>query len=174
MNFDPYAGLPPNLVPTPPAAMPEAPGVPETRSPFVKPLDASTIIDNLSLDRELVLFIPNRDKYPQHEFRIINDTPQEYADAARKGFQPVDDPELVRLFEGKVSGTDKTGKVTKPVLVARPLAVGDAVRKQIAQRVDNLKSSMDPKRRKLNVGDAEKYASIVDSLSNFSIDRRNI
>ena len=122
-NFN--AGLAPNLTPSPPQEMPAVPEIPdatERLSPFQEAQDVDSIIHGLSLDRPLPLYIPNREKYKGYQFHIINDTPQEFAAAARRGWRAVDDPALLALFEGKVSGTDKNGIITKPVLMARSVA----------------------------------------------------
>src|SRR5260370_268965 len=94
---NPFAGLAPNLVPNPPADIPEASGAGNAmarQSPFLEALDVDAIIANLTLDRPLKLFIPNREKYPDWEFRIINSIPAEMADAHNKGFREITDPEM--------------------------------------------------------------------------------
>ncbi len=155
----PGAGLSPHLIPNPPADMPQAPGAGDamaTLSPFSQPQDVASIISQLTLDRPLTLYIPNREKYPNFQFRIINDTPQEMADAQRKGWQPADDPELIRLFQDKVSGIDKTGKITRPVLMARSKEIGAIVDKRHREMLRDLYLAMDPKTKTIN----NKYAEI--------------
>ena len=81
---NPFPGLAPNLIPNPPGEIPQAPGAGDAMarlSPFSEPQDVDAIIANLMLDRPLKLFIPNRDRYPEWGFRIINSIPQEIADA---------------------------------------------------------------------------------------------
>ena len=163
-NPSPFAGLPENLIPNPPADMPEAPGASdamESLSPFSKPQDVNSIIQNLTLDRPLTLYIPNREKYPNFQFRIINDTSQELADAHRKGWQPVDDPELIRLFQDKVSGIDKTGKITRPLLVARSKEIGAIIAKRKRQMLSDLYQGMDPAKKQFN----SKYVNIKPTVS---------
>ena len=62
-----------------------------------------SIIKNLTLDRPLKLFIPNKEKYPDWEFRIINSIPSEIADANNKGFKEVTSPEITQLFQDLVA-----------------------------------------------------------------------
>lgn len=152
-NFDPHAGIAPNLIPTPPAAMPEVPGMVDATaslSPFQDVQDVDQIIAQLSLDRPLPLFIPNRERYKGYQFHIINDTPTEMAAALRRGWRAVDDPELVKLFADKVSGSDKTGKITKPILMARDRRIGDHEDRLKRAKVDELRAGMDPKNRQFN------------------------
>lgn len=161
--FVPTGGLSENLVPNPPADIPEAPAVNDATaslSPFKEAQDVDTIISQLTLDRPLPLYVPNREKYSDFEFHIINDTPQELAEAMRKGFQPADDPELVKLFEGKVSGTDKTGKITRPVLMARSKRIGELIAKRNRQQLHDMYLSMDPRNRPFNSKYAETDAVI--------------
>ena len=145
----PFAsGLTPNLVPNPPSDIPEAPGAGDAiagLSPFKEALDVETIMKNLVLDRPLKLYIPNRGDYPQFEFRIINSIPQEIADAQNKGWKEVTDEKLSGLFSELVAGTDKSGKAFRPILMARPKAVGDHVRKRNRQQLQSLYAGMDPK-----------------------------
>jgi hypothetical protein len=144
---NPFPGLSPNLIPNPPADIPEAPGAGNamaSMSPFSEPQDVDAIIANLTLDRPLKLFVPNQDKYPDWEFRIINSIPHEIADAHNKGFKEVSDNELVGLFRDLVAGTDKDGKAFRPILVARPKAVGDHVRKRACLQLQSLYAGMDP------------------------------
>jgi hypothetical protein len=163
-NPSPFAGLSENLIPNPPAEMPEAPGAGnamESLSPFSKPQDVDSIISQLTLDRPLTLYIPNREKYPEFQFRIINDTSVEIADAMRKGWQPVDDPELVRLFQDKVSGIDKTGKITRPLLMARSKKIGEIVAKRHRQMLHDLYTGMDPAKKQFN----SKYVNSAPAIA---------
>lgn len=172
-NPSPFGGLAPNLIPNPPADMPEAPGAGDAMvslSPFSKAQDVDSIIQGLTLDRPLTLYIPNREKYPEFQFRIINDTPQEMAEAQRKGWMPVDDPELVRLFQDKVSGIDKTGKITRPLLMARSKQIGEIVAKRHRQMLHDLYQGMDPAKKQFNSKFTEIRAStpIGDTVGKFS------
>jgi len=163
---NPFQGLPPNLTPNPPGEIPEAPGAGDgmaTLSPFSEAQDADSIIANLTLDRPLKLFIPNRERYPQYEFRIINSIPQELADAHNKGFREVTDPELVGLFSDLVAGTDKTGKAFRPILCARPKKVGDYVRKQQRLTLASLYAGMDPRNKELEGKYTENIKTGVDA-----------
>lgn len=160
MNFNPFQGLPPNLVPNPPAGIPEAPGAGNAmagQSPFSEPLDVDAIIANLTLDRPLKLFIPNRERYPGWEFRIINSIPGEIADAHNKGFREVTDPDIVGLFKDLVAGSDKEGKAFRPILCARPKQVGDHVRRRHRMQLQSLYAGMDPRNKVIN----SKYAENV-------------
>jgi hypothetical protein len=155
--FVPSGGLSENLIPNPPASMPEAPSVDDAMvslSPFKEAQDVDSIISQLTLDRPLPLYIPDRHKYTDFEFHIINDAPQEMAEAARQGWQPVDDVDLVKLFEGKVSGVDKTGKITKPVLMARSRRIGEMIAKRKRQKLHDMYAAMDPRNKQFN----SKYA----------------
>lgn len=140
-----------NLTPNPPGEIPEAPGAGDASgpSPFIEAQDVDQIIKNLTLDRPLKLFVPQRDKFPQHDFRIINSIPGEIADAHNKGYKEVTDPELVGLFKDLVAGTDKTGKAFFPILVARPKKVGEHIRKRNRLQLQSLYAGMDPKNREL-------------------------
>lgn len=154
---NPFAGLPGNLKPHPPGDIPEAPGAGnamESMSPFSEPLDIDRIIKNLVLDRPLSLYIPNREKYPDWEFRIINSIPREIADAHNKGFKEITDPKMTELFRDLVAGTDKDGKAFRPILCARPKAVGEHVRKRHRMQLQSLYAGMDP----ANKGFDSKYA----------------
>lgn len=160
--FNPHAGTPDFLKPNPPAALPEAPGAGNAmagQSPFSEALDADQIIANLTLDRPLKLFIPNREKFPDWEFRIINSIPGEIADAHNKGFKEVTDPDIVGLFRDLVAGTDKDGKAFRPILCARPKAVGEHVRKRHRMQLASLYAGMDPANKELN----GKYTANVDA-----------
>ena len=147
MTMDnPFQGLPPNLVPNAPPGTPEAPGPGDAMaalSPFSEPQDIASIIAQLKLDRPLKLYIPDREKYPEWEFRIINSIPQEIADAHNKGFKQVSSPELVKLFDNLVAGTDKEGKAFRPLLFARPTQVGEHVRKLHRRQLQSLYAGMD-------------------------------
>lgn len=159
---NPFDGMPDILKPNPPGGMPEAPSAGDATailSPFSEPQDIDAIIAALTLDRPLKLFIPNRHLYPNHEFRIINSIPSEMADAHNKGFKEVTDPELCKLFIDLVAGTDKTGKAFRPVLCARPKAVGDHVRKRNRLQLASLYAGMDPGNKELN----GKYTANVDA-----------
>ncbi|MBR0712690.1 hypothetical protein [Bradyrhizobium liaoningense] len=157
---DPFSGLAPNLIPTPPASMPEPPGVGDAMqalSPFSKVQDIDSIISGLTLNRELKLFIPQdiKERFSQYEFRVINDTPTEIAHAKRQYFEVVDDPEAVALFSGLVSGSTKDGRITKPVLVARDKRVGKKLANLKRQALQQQYAAMDPKNRSFNSAHAE-------------------
>lgn len=156
------AGLAPNLIPNPPGAVPEASGVGDAMaklSPFTEAQDIDAIIKQLTLDRPLKLFIPNRDRYPGYEFRIINGIPQEIADAHNKGWKEVSDPELSALFTDLVAGTDKQGRAFRPILCSRPKEVGDHIRKRNRMQLQSLYAGMDPGNKELG----GKYTSNVDA-----------
>ena len=158
----PFAsGLTPNLVPNPPSDIPEAPGAGDAiagLSPFKEALDVETIMKNLVLDRPLKLYIPNRGDYPQWEFRIINSIPQEKADAQNKGWKEVTDEKLTGLFDSLVAGTDKTGAAFRPLLMARPKAVGEHIRKEQRKQLRSLYAGMDPSNKDMS----GKYTINVD------------
>lgn len=161
-NMDPTGGLAPNLIPNPPGEVPEAPGVGDataTLSPFTEAQDVDAIIKQLVLDRPLKLYIPNREKYPEYEFRIINSIPHEIADAHNKGFKEITDPELVKLFVGLVAGTDKDGKAFRPILCARPKKVGEYIRKRNRMQLSSLYAGMDPRNKDMS----GKYTMNVDA-----------
>lgn len=168
---DPFPGLAPNLTPHPPGEIPE---VLETGdavqqlSPFREPLDVDAIIKNLVLDRPLKLSIPDKHKYPEYEFRIINSIPQEIADAHNKGFREVTEPSAVALFQDLVAGTDKTGKAYQPLLMARPKAVGEHVRKRLRQQLNSLYQGMDPSNKEFN----SPYAKSVGEKDGTFLQRR--
>lgn len=156
------AGLAPNLVPNPPLDMPEAPGAGNAvaqMSPFSEPQNIDSIIAQLQLDRPLKLYIPNRERYPEWEFRIINSIPQEIADAHNKGFKQVTDPDLAKLFDSLVAGTDKEGKAFRPLLFARPKQVGEHVRRRNRATLQSLYAGMDPRNKDL--GALSKYTGNV-------------
>jgi len=159
---NPFPGLNPVLMPHPPADIPEAPAPQDATaalSPFSQAQDVDAIIANLTLDRPLKLFIPNKEKYPDWEFRIINSIPGEIADAHNKGFKEVDDPELTKLFRDLVAGTDKDGRAFRPILCARPKKVGDHVRRQHRLQLSSLYAGMDPSNKELN----GRYTANVDA-----------
>ena len=162
MSTDPFKGMPDFLTPNPPAEMPEpqasGDGV-AAASPFKEALDVDAIIANLTLDRPLKLFIPNREKFPDWEFRIINSIPSEIADAHNKGWKEVTDPEMTKLFVELVAGTDKDGKAFRPILCSRPKKVGDHIRKRNRLQLASLYAGMDPKNKELN----GKYTANVDA-----------
>lgn len=155
--FVPTGSLPENLVPNPPLDIPEAPEVGDAMS-FLPdtPEEQSikNIIDGLTLRRELPLYIPDRDKYKNKSFHIINDTPQELAAAMRIHWKPVTDPHLLSLFEGKVSGVDKTGKIMKPMLMERDIRITQAYDKLKRQQLSDMYQAMDPRNKQFN----SKYA----------------
>ncbi len=166
----PGAGLSPNLVPNPPADIPEAPGpgdAVKSLSPFTEAQDVDAIIAQLTLDRPLKLYIPNREKYTEHDFRIINSIPQEIADAHNKGWREVTDPDLVALFTDLVAGTDKTGKAFRPILCARPKAVTAHVQKQQRLQLRSLYAGMDPSNKEFN----SKYAGGVTAKDGTFLNR---
>jgi hypothetical protein len=155
-------GIAPNLIPNPPGEIPEAPGAGDATarlSPFQEAQDVDAIIKALVLDRPLKLYIPNRDKYPDWDFRIINSIPREMAEAQNKGWKPIDAPELVELFTGLVAGTDEFGKAFRPVLMARPKAVTKVIQKRNRQQLASLYAGMDPSRTELKGGG--KYAKLA-------------
>jgi len=151
---NPYAGLSENLMPNPPASMPEAPTFQSTTahasSPFLQPMDADTIIAQLVLDRPLKLFIPDMHKFPEYEFRIINNTPQELAAAHNFGFRQVDQPEYRALFDNLVSGSDADGKPYKPLLMARPKKVGRIIAERKREKLAAEYAGLDPKYKDLS------------------------
>lgn len=159
---NPFApGIPDALTPNPPGEMPEPQGPQETvtASPFTEALDVDAIIKNLTLDRPLKLFIPNRQNYPDWEFRIINSIPAEIADAHNKGWREVTDEKLASLFTDLVAGTSKEGKAFRPILCARPKKVGDEVRKRQRLQLRSLYAGMDPANKEMN----GKYTANVDA-----------
>jgi hypothetical protein len=149
----PFPGLSENLIPNPPGEIPqaaEAGNATGALSPFSEPQDVDSIIAQLTLDRPLKLYIPNRERYPDFEFRVINSIPQEIADAHNKGWKEVTDPELSKLFVELVAGTDKNGKAYRPILCARPKAVGEHVRQRARMQLQSLYAGMDPKNKDLS------------------------
>lgn len=149
---NPFSGLPENLTPNPPPSIPEAPGAGDAtpRSPFIEAQDVESIISQLVLDRPLKLFIPNRHLYPEYEFRIINNIPQELADAHNKGWKEVTSPEMTELFQDLVAGTDKLGKAYRPMLMSRHKKIGEHIRKRNRATLRSLYAGMDPRNKDLN------------------------
>lgn len=168
---NPFNTPPDFLRPNPPPSTPEAPGAGDgmsnAGSPFVEAQDVDSIIARLTLDRPLSLFVPNRDKFPDWEFHIINSIPREIADAHNKGFREVTDPELSSLFTDLVAGTTKEGKAFRPILCARPRKVGDHVRERQRLQLRSLYAGMDPKNKEL----AGKYTSGVDAKDGTFLNR---
>ncbi len=167
---NPFQGLPPNLVPNPPGAIPEAPGAGAAtagQSPFIEALDIDAIIKNLVLDRPLKLYIPNKERYPEWEFRIVNSIPGELAAAHNKGFKEVTDPEIVGLFKDLHAGTGEDGKAFRPILCARPKAVGDIVRRRHRAELQSLYAGMDPKNKELG----GKYTAGVEARDGTFLNR---
>jgi hypothetical protein len=155
--FVPTGSLPENLVPNPPADIPEAPPINDATASLSNGSDAQdvdSIIASLTLDRPLPLYIPGRDRYPEKSFHIINNTPQEMAEAMRFHWRPVTDPYLLGLFEGRVSGIDKTGKITIPVLMERDIRITQAYDKLKRQKLHDMYQGMDPRNKQFN----SKYA----------------
>lgn len=157
---NPFQGLPDALKPNPPPEMPrpQEPGDAMAKaSPFTEALNIDAIIANLTLDRPLKLFVPKRELYPEWEFRIINSIPQEIAAAHNKGWKEVTDPALATDFTELVAGTDKNGKAFRPILCARPKAVGDHIRKMQRGQLASLYAGMDPKNKEFT----SKYAENI-------------
>lgn len=155
--FVPSGGLSENLVPNPPADIPEAPTVNDATASLSNGNDAQdvdSIIASLTLERPLPLYIPGRERYPEKSFHIINDNPQELAEAMRIHWKPVTDPYLLALFEGKVSGVDKTGKIMRPILMERDKRISDAYDKLKRQKLHDMYQGLDPRNRQFN----SKYA----------------
>lgn len=150
-------GLSENLVPNPPADIPEAPEAGDAMALLPdtpEEQNIKSIIAGLTLHRELPLYIPEREKYKNKSFHIINDTPQELAAAMRIHWVPTTDPHLLALFEGKVSGVDKTGKIMKPILMERDIRITQAYDKLKRQQLSDMYQSMDPRNKSFN----SKYA----------------
>lgn len=167
----PEAGLPQSLFPNPPPSMPEPPGVPNATanmSPFTEPQRIEDVIDRLVLNRPLKLFIPDRERYPDHEFRIINSIPTEIAAAHNKGFRQVTNPILAALFTDLVAGVDKKGEAFRPLLFAREKPVGAHIAKQKAKMLASIYAGMDPANKQFD----GKYTGAVDkkdgTFGNFS------
>jgi len=150
-------GLPENLVPNPPSNIPEVPPMNDAMASMSNGNDAQdvdSIIASLTLNRELPLYIPDRDRYPQKSFHIINDTPQELAAAMRLHWKPCTDLHMLALFEGKVSGVDKTGKITRPLLMERDARITAAYDRLTRQQLHDMYKGMDPRNKQFN----SKYA----------------
>jgi len=155
------SGIDPALMVNAPGAIPEAPGPQGEaggKSPFIEALDYDEIVRGLNLNRPLKLFIPNREMYPNWEFRIINSIPGEIANAHNKGFREVTNPEVAELFSDLVAGTDKTGKAFRPMLFARDKRIGEIARKRQRKELQSLYAGMDPKNKEFG----SKYAIQVD------------
>jgi hypothetical protein len=155
--FVPTGGLSENLIPHPPAEIPAAPEAGDAMGPlsaFKEPQDVNSIIEGLSIHRPLPLYIPNRERYTEDDFHIINDTAQEMAAALRQGWQVADNQELIKQFEGKVSGIDKTGKITRPILMARSKRITEIIQKRHRQQLHDMYQAMDPRNKQFN----SKYA----------------
>jgi hypothetical protein len=164
------SGLTPNLIPNPPGEIPAAPSAGDATarlSPFSEPQDVDSIIAGLVLDRPLKLYIPNKNRYPDWEFRVINSIPQEIAAAHNKGWKAITDPELTVLFADLHAGTDKDGKAFRPLLMARPKAVGDHVRREHRKQLASLYAGMDPANKELNGKYTENAGRIGGSKAQF-------
>lgn len=152
-SFDPFAGLPPNLIPNPPPEIPGAPGASDAMSalsPFNEPQDVDSIIKNLMLDRPLKLYVPGRERFPNHQFRIINSIPQEIAEAHRKGWREVTSPEFSELFADLVAGTSKDGRAFRPILMSREKRIGDIVQQRNRKELASIYAGMDPRNKELS------------------------
>jgi len=137
--------------------MPEAPDVGDATASLSDgngAQDVDSIIAGLTLERPLPLYIPGREKYMDRSFHIINSTPQEMAEAMRFHWKPVTDPQLLALFEGKVSGVDKTGKITTPILMERDARITAAYDRLKRQKLHDMYQGMDPRNKQFN----SKYA----------------
>ena len=66
---------------------------------------------------------------------------------------------MSKLFRDLVAGTDKDGKAFRPILVARPKAVGDHIRKRYRFQLASLYAGMDPSNKDLS----GKYTYNVDA-----------
>ena len=168
--FPGTGGLAPNLMPNPPGEIPaplEA-GDATGQSPFVEPLSIADIIKNLVLDRPLKLYIPNKELYPDWEFRIINSIPAEIADAHNKGFKQITDPKLAELFVDLVAGTDQKGHAYRPMLFARPKVVGEHIRKRNRKKLQGLYAGMDPANKEFNSKYARKVDENAGTFGNFT------
>jgi hypothetical protein len=168
---NPFPGTAPNLIPNPPGEIPDAMNLGDavgSLNPFVEPQDIDQIIAQLTLDRPLKLFIPNREKYTGWEFRIINSIPQEIADAHNKGWRQVTDPDLTKLFEDLVAGTDKTGKAFRPMLFSRSTKIGEIVRKRNRATLRSLYAGMDPANKEFDGKYTENAGRAAGSKGQFS------
>jgi hypothetical protein len=72
------------------------------------------------------------------------------AAALRRGWQPVDDPELVKLFADKVSGSTKEGKITRPVLMGRDKRIGEHEDRLKREKLAEQNKGLDPRNRQFN------------------------
>jgi hypothetical protein len=155
--FVPSGGLSENLIPHPPADIPATPEMPDAMAFLVDSngaQDIDSIIASLSLDRPLPLYIPERERHPHKSFHIINDDPQELAEAMRFHWRPTTDPRMLALFEGKVAGVGKTGNIRKPILMERDVRITAAYDKLKRQKLHDMYQSMDPRNKQFN----SKYA----------------
>ena len=167
-SFAASAGIAPNLIPTPPAAMPEAPDIPDAMAhlyPFKEAQDVDSIINNITIERPLPLYIPPELKHSQMEYHIINDTPQEYAAALRRHWKRVDQVEVLALFDDKVSGTDKEGKVTRPILMARDRRIGIQEAKLKAAKLAAHNAGLDPRNKQFNSKFADTKTVIAQGVT---------
>jgi hypothetical protein len=166
--FVPTGGLAENLVPNPPADIPEAPEVSDAFASMDNTPEAQEVADiiaNLTLKRELPLYIPDREKYLNKSFHIINDEPQEMAAAMRQYWKPTTDPHMLSLFEGKVSGVNKSGKIMKPVLMERDIRITQAYDKLKRQQLHDMYKAMDPRNRQFNSKYADTEAVINQAIT---------
>ena len=150
-NYD--IGIPPNLIPTPLPPIPEVPEIPNPSDvlyPFNQPQNVEGILQHITIERPLPLYIPPELKHRMMEYRIINSRPKEIADAMRRWWQPVDKAELVKLFEGRVSGSDEEGRIMRPFLMARDARIGLAEAKLKRQKLAEQNAALDPKNRQFN------------------------
>lgn len=146
-------GLPPNLVPNPPSEMPEAPGAGNadifaTEIPDAQDYDA--IAAGIVHGRQLRLLIPNRDKRPDLEFRVINNLPHEIVEAERKGWRLHTGEDQAQYFQNVHAGTDKTGKAYNALLMSRAKGLGDAIRKHQRKHLQSVYAGMDPRNREFS------------------------
>lgn len=168
----PGAGLPPHLTGGAPAEMPapqEAGNAVKALSPFSEAQDIDAIMAMLTLDRPLKLHIPNREKYTEHDFRIINSIPGEKAAAHNKGWREVTDPDLIAGFDQLVAGTTKDGQAFRPLLMARPKKVTEHIQRQNRMQLRSLYAGMDPRNK---AGDITgKYTMPVDAKDGTFLNR---
>jgi hypothetical protein len=149
------------LMPNVPQDIPgafEMPPAMASQSPFAEELDWDLISRNLMLDRPLKLYIPDKEKYTDWEFRIINSIPSEIAAAKNRGFREVTDEKLAGLFTDLTAGTDAHGKAYRPILMARPRRIGEIARKHNRAKLAQIYAGMDPRNKQFN----SKYADGVD------------
>lgn len=155
--FVPTGGISENLVPNPPADIPAVPEINDAMASVPDAIEAQNVDDiiaSLTLNRPLPLYIPEREKYMNKSFHIVNDNPQEIAEAMRIHWKPVTDLKLLALFEGKVSGVDKTGKIMRPILMERDARITAAYDKLKRQQLHDMYLGMDPRNKPFN----SKYA----------------